>query len=791
MTIGKEDPAVATLTEQIHQDEDEDESRPATKLNGPSPTDFEKKLACGAIFDMNNLSPCSDDGLDLVKQQDMLIERKSLPSYSSQDRVVVIIMASSAIDKGTTVKELQQKGYHVEQQLSSQLLCHQIDALYAYDGEDIKSHSQQLFDAWKKSSICDPVELVLLEKQNAVKCFKELVTEQRSTEKKIRIMDPDSIYSSNSHEHVKRDIELLFGTKGSNVTGDYLSSATMNNCDDTVTQTSSDTLGGSIEKSISAHSPFATVLPDDTRIAKSSTDNDITNNQQSLGMTMTTTTATFNNTSQFDIQPTVLAIRTIDTSSIISSSSGNEAEDIVDENKAKSTVNDSYQHTLHQSIETPSNKLVDNISSSGSNDDTNTKSSGQGNQELNTTVPLESKTDSIIDDNIEITTTTNNVPDGNENQSMVMGSETKKEPSANKYATTKQSAHEPSNSKTGKSGIKTPPLKSKIRVTTAARSTTALTKHSGPDDSKKGISDDIKKNGQRIPRVALLAQQNNKPLATGTEPQQQQVKSKTKTTKGAIARLSTPTASSARRRQTSSVATGPSTAQLTTTSAKGTSVTATLKLDQRKKRLESSTGSIKNEVSTSNLKTRLAKSSGNNKKIATETNIDSDNKEDDLHQKTPATTDDDKSIKSGDSAKEANDALPTSVQSFTDGKQELEQDDDASSSHSPQSSSSSLVADDEKKVDDMKTNDIDSVTEILSQSSAESITTSPLPQTPVRQYWQQPQHQERSVPTTTPATTTGLVTLDTVNATPIRLIDYQQNHPVSTNKVKDLLGRFM
>ncbi|KAI8081684.1 uncharacterized protein BX664DRAFT_198701 [Halteromyces radiatus] len=150
--------------------------------NGPSSMDLEKSATCDTIV---TSSTQSDEDLTTRQQE------QTITAYlSSHDCVVVIIMASSIIDKDTTIKGFQQNGYNVLQQQSMKLSDEQIDILYAYDEKETKLHYRQLFDGWKKSSQSDQVQVVVLEKENAVQSFLSLVTNQNSTKKKNRMMDP-------------------------------------------------------------------------------------------------------------------------------------------------------------------------------------------------------------------------------------------------------------------------------------------------------------------------------------------------------------------------------------------------------------------------------------------------------------------------------------------------------------------------------------------------------------------------------------------------------------------------
>lgn len=148
-----------------------------------------------------------------------------------------------------------------------------------------------------------------------------------------------------------------------------------------------------------------------------------------------------------------------------------------------------------------------------------------------------------------------------------------------------------------------PPAKSKLRTTTARSTTSKPTLDKQQDDSgntinkKRGSTDETKKKINRIPRVAHLATPPaTKPSPSPTDDPQDKVKQKSKITRGSIARLSAPTASSARRRQSTS---SPQAAE----STKGTGVTTTVKLDQKKKRSETAPGT---PIPTSNTPTTIA-----------------------------------------------------------------------------------------------------------------------------------------------------------------------------------------
>ncbi|ORZ22008.1 hypothetical protein BCR42DRAFT_160844 [Absidia repens] len=237
-------------------------------------------------------------------------------SYLAQDCVLIIIMASSTVNKDTTIEKIKQKGYSVLGQHSLQLSSKHTSTLYAYNKLDTKPHYQKLYDRWMESSLSDPVQVAILGKENAVQSFQDLAKKQNSTKKNERIMDPDSVYVSTSQDNVKRDIELLFGTQESNDLGDHVSNATAeDNQDDTVTQTPVENVGGPLEKPISTEESNhqSTALshksnPSDTDsvdsdMAKSIYDISINRQQRPTVMTMaaTTITSTTMATATFDV----------------------------------------------------------------------------------------------------------------------------------------------------------------------------------------------------------------------------------------------------------------------------------------------------------------------------------------------------------------------------------------------------------------------------------------------------------------------------------------------------------
>ncbi|CAO3607216.1 unnamed protein product [Cunninghamella blakesleeana] len=190
----------------------------------PSSLNLGKSAAYSAISDVSSF-PILSDLLSSINNN--YHHPSSPPSYSLENAILIIIMPNSIIDKDISLLNIEKQEFRIIDQQSIQLSSSQIDHLF--EESTIKTHYKQLYDVWKEISLSEKVQVVLLEKENAINEFQTLLTTQNNTKKKNRIIDPLSIYASISQENTKNSIELLlkpvWDRQASNNLGESVSSA--------------------------------------------------------------------------------------------------------------------------------------------------------------------------------------------------------------------------------------------------------------------------------------------------------------------------------------------------------------------------------------------------------------------------------------------------------------------------------------------------------------------------------------------------------------------------------------
>ncbi|KAI8340104.1 hypothetical protein BC941DRAFT_419399 [Chlamydoabsidia padenii] len=686
-------------------------------------------------------------------------------SYLTQDCVLVIIMASSIVDKETTIKSFEEThGFNVLGQHTLQLTPTQADILYAYDAKETKPHYQQLYEGWKTSSLSDPVQVLILAKENAVVSFQALVNLQNSTKKKDRMMDPLSVYASMNQDNVKRDIMLLLGT--SNNQGDSVSSPAMNDViDDTVTQIPFETMSGSMQMPIlMANSQFQ--QSENNNMVKSTSDtenNNNNNNKKKDQSTLSTTSALAipELSSTIVTHTGMIPEKEVVTDDALPLNKTENGDQFLSESDIKA---DSHEYTVGvitkdigtESISKPPSPSrttdannINSITKDGSKMETN-GSSSSSTDGANNSSKMETNSSSKVETSSNIKSGPTPVRLTQSPTSIDGGQQAKlnKKPTTNqrsrdnmqitKKKQSTDTAAKPTTRMVTISGIKTnktaspphPPLKSMFRTPTttpaitATRPTTQTTNKIQPSIA----SGEPKKKTLRVPRVATLTKPASAPKEENDKPQPTQKK---KISSSAIARLSAPTASSARRQQGASTTNSiPATPTIT----KGHSVTATFRLEQRKTRPSAEKPErLVKPLATRKTRPTTAGTTNNDKKKDTTRKVVA--KKDVVDQDLPAIIDTTERVVEDT-------AIPSPVQ-----------------------------VEEKKEMD---------VTKTEPRSPAESSTTSSRPQTP--------EQTQQTTATTTDNAKPSLVTLNTTTAS--NKTPYQKP-PAARGNVKDLLSRFM
>ncbi|KAI9309592.1 hypothetical protein BJ944DRAFT_77608 [Cunninghamella echinulata] len=128
------------------------EYRPPSSLNAlsrrPSSLNLGKSSACNAVLDVTSSPVLSEKSLPSMNHQSATI-----PSYSIDNALLIIIMSNSIIDKDVTIQNIEKQDYKIIDQHFLQLSPSQVDILYAYEESTTKLHYKQLFDNWKQISL--------------------------------------------------------------------------------------------------------------------------------------------------------------------------------------------------------------------------------------------------------------------------------------------------------------------------------------------------------------------------------------------------------------------------------------------------------------------------------------------------------------------------------------------------------------------------------------------------------------------------------------------------------------